>query len=138
MLMYFLVSYLIYYRDGPLENHLLDRKHQNALSTELLQTGDDVPEAFFIEHGVHTAPAFLSQRHHGRALGARQHGYHIGHLVGRPVHQHLFLVLGTLHGLDAEKQFVENGALLLRQSLVTNQQGLALHHHFHFLQIVAD
>ena len=100
------------------DNHFFDGKNQYALCTDGLQLSDNVPEAFLVEHRMNAAPSFGGQRHDGRAFDTGQYFQNGIDLVGRYVHQHVFLFFSCLYGLYAEDQFVQNFLLLFAELLV--------------------
>ena len=86
---------------------------------------------------MYRAPFLVGQRDDGRTLQARQHLDNLLQFGLRCIHTHIFLVLCLTDSLEAEEHVSQNLTLLLTQILVTDEQGLALHHHFHLAQVVA-
>ena len=99
---------------------------------------DDFPEAFLVEYSVNAAPPLGSERHDGRALDARQHLYNIFHAFGRDIHKYILLIIRSHDRLNPEEQLFEDFFLLVVKILIGDEQRLALHHHFHLLEVVAD
>ena len=66
-----------------------------------------LPETFLVENSVDAAPAFCSQWHNGWALYTGKNSYDFLYLVGRYVHQHVFLVFSGFDCIDAEQQFLK-------------------------------
>ena len=86
---------------------------------------------------MYTAPFLVGQRDDGRTLQTGQYLNDLIELSLRYVHSYIFLILSLTHGLDAEEHIGQYLFLILAQVLVTDEQGLALHHHFHLAQVVA-
>ena len=82
-------------------------------------------------------PAGRGEWHDGGALGSRQDGDDLVEALGGHVHQHIFLVLSGLDGFDAEEEVVEDGPLLGRESLVGDEQCLAVHGDLDLAEVVA-
>ena len=87
---------------------------------------------------MYGAPFLVGQWNDGRTLQSRQHvDDFLQTSLGR-IHPNVFLVLGILHGLETEQHLFQNVTLVLRHLLMTDEQCLALHHHFYLAQVVAD
>ena len=86
---------------------------------------------------MYRAPSFLRQRHHGGALHTGKYIDNLLQLLLGGIHQDIFLVFGHLHGIHAEKQFVQDFLLFGRHVLVANEQCFRLHHYLDLFQAVA-
>ena len=86
---------------------------------------------------MHRAPGLVGQWDDGGALQTREHRDDFLQALAGSVHADVFLVFGLTHGTNAEEQLLQRLALHLVEMLVANQEGLALHHHFHLAQVVA-
>ena len=80
---------------------------------------------------MHGAPLVVGQRDDGRTLQTWQYVDNLLQTGLRGVHAYIFLILGILHGLEAEEHLLKYLALLGRKLLVADEQGLALHHHLY-------
>ena len=87
---------------------------------------------------MYGAPLVVCQRDDGRTLQTRQHVDNLLQASLRGIHADVLLVLGILHGLEAEQHLLQRSALVGTQVLVAYEQCLAVHHDFHFAQVVAD
>ena len=87
--------------------------------------------------GLDRHPVPVGKRRDGRALHARQHFYDLVHLVFRSVQQYIFLAFRYLDRFKTEQQFVQDSLFFIRQVIVSNQQGFALHDDFHFFELIA-
>ena len=124
--------------EGALWYHLFDGNYQDAFCSELFQFADDFPEALLLDDRVNATPPLCCKRHHGGTLRAWKDSHYVLDAVCRDVHQDVLLVFGSLNGFDAEQEFVEHSLLLVVKVLVGDEDGLALHHSFHFDEVVAD
>ena len=81
-------------------------------------------------------PALGRQRNDGGRSYAGQHFQNFVERAVGHIHHHVFLVFGITHGIKPEKEFVEDFKFFRVESVVGNQNCLALHHAFHLFQTV--
>ena len=86
---------------------------------------------------MNRAPLLVGQRDDGRTLQTRQHIDDLLQTGFGCVHAYIFLILSILHGLEAEEHLLQYLTLLVRELLVADEQGLALHHHLHLAEVIA-